>query len=63
MVMSETTRKFSHNTPSPNLTSVADKNPVPVIVIDVPPAVGPEFGETDVMVGAGVVHLVIPTAH
>jgi hypothetical protein len=27
------------------------KNPVPVMVIGVPPAVVPEFGETDVMVG------------
>ena len=36
----------------PNLTDVAPVKPVPVIVTDVPPAVGPEFGLTLVTVGA-----------
>jgi hypothetical protein len=35
----------------PKLTADAPVNPVPVIVTDVPPAVGPAFGETLVTVG------------
>ena len=35
-----------------------------MIVTNVPPVVGPEFGETDVMVGVEIgIHLVIPAAH
>jgi len=37
----------------PNATAVASVNPVPVIVTDVPPAVEPEDGETDVTDGTG----------
>ncbi len=35
----------------PNLTEVAPVKPVPVIVTIVPPAIGPELGETPVTVG------------
>jgi hypothetical protein len=34
-------------------TAVAPVNPVPVIVIVVPPATGPRFGEIPVTVGVG----------
>ena len=35
-----------------------------MIVTNVPPVVGPEFGETDVMVGVEIgTHLVIPAFH
>src|SRR6478735_5284050 len=37
---------------APKLTAVAPVNPVPVMVTDVPPAVGPELGLTLVTVGA-----------
>ena len=37
---------------APKLTAVADRNPVPVIVTVVPPAIGPATGVTAVMVGA-----------
>ena len=37
----------------PSRTVAPDTNPVPVMVIDVPPAVGPEVGLTLVTVGAG----------
>jgi hypothetical protein len=37
---------------APNVTAVAAVNPVPVIVTDVPPAVGPVVGEIDEIVGA-----------
>ena len=36
----------------PNRTVIAPVNPVPVIVTDVPPAVGPDDGVIDVTVGA-----------
>jgi hypothetical protein len=36
----------------PNRTVVAPVNPVPVIVTEVPPAVGPADGEIDVTFGA-----------
>ena len=36
----------------PNVTAVAPVKLVPVMVTDVPPAVGPEFGLTLVTVGA-----------
>ena len=35
----------------PNFTAVAPENAVPVMVTDVPPVVGPAFGDTDVTVG------------
>ena len=38
----------------PNVTLAPDRNPVPVIVTDVPPAVVPDVGEIDVTVGAGL---------
>ena len=39
----------------PNVTLAPDRNPVPVMLIDVPPAVVPEVGEIALIVGAGVV--------
>ena len=36
----------------PSVTVAPATNPVPVIVIDVPPAVGPDGGETPLTVGA-----------
>ena len=51
----------SHSSPSPRLTRARGRNPVPVMLSNVPPAVGPELGENEVMVGPK--HLVIPTAH
>ena len=36
----------------PNFTAVAPVKPVPVIITDVPPAVGPAFGEIPVTVGS-----------
>lgn len=36
----------------PSETVAPDRKPVPVIVIDVPPAVDPTAGETEVTVGA-----------
>ena len=39
---------------APNFTAVAPVNPVPVIVTDVPPVVGPAVGEIDVTVGAAI---------
>jgi len=38
----------------PKLTVAPDKNPLPMIVTAVPPAVEPEVGETPVTVGAGL---------
>ena len=38
---------------APNETFVAVSNPVPVIVTVVPPAVGPDVGEIEVIVGTG----------
>ena len=38
----------------PTVTVAPEAKPVPVIVISVPPAVGPEVGDTVVTVGAGV---------
>ena len=40
---------------SPNRTVVPVMNPEPVIVIDVPPAVPPDAGETELTVGCGAV--------
>ena len=36
---------------APNFTAVAPVRVVPVMVTNVPPAVGPDVGETDVTVG------------
>ena len=36
---------------APKLTALAPVNPVPVMVTEVPPVVGPEFGLTPVTVG------------
>jgi hypothetical protein len=38
----------------PIVTAVAPVKPVPVMVTDVPPAVGPEFGEIAVTVGGAM---------
>ena len=38
---------------APNFTAVAPVNPVPVMVTVVPPPVGPDAGDTLVMVGGG----------
>ena len=43
----------------PKLTVAPDKNPLPVMVTAVPPAVEPEVGETAVTVGAGFVVLYV----
>jgi len=40
--------------PWPMATVAPETNPVPVIVMDVPPVVGPELGETLVTVGVGL---------
>ena len=37
----------------PNITVAPDVKPVPVMVTDVPPAVAPDVGEMDVIVGGG----------
>ena len=50
--VSETTLKPLAAT-LPNATLVAPVNPLPVIVTVVPPAVVPDDGEIDVVVGAG----------
>ena len=39
----------------PILTLAPDTNPVPVMLTAVPPAVGPEVGEIELTVGAGLV--------
>ena len=39
---------------APKVTAVAPVNPVPVMLTEVPPAVGPEVGEIRVTVGAGM---------
>ena len=39
-----------HGAP-PTVTVAPDTNPVPVIVIDVPPAVEPDTGDTDETIG------------
>ena len=38
----------------PNLTDAPERNPVPVMVTDVPPAVVPEAGDILLIVGAGL---------
>ena len=48
----ETTVKLAAANP-PNPTLVAPVNPLPVIVTVVPPVVGPEVGEIEVIAGAG----------
>ena len=47
------TTGLAHMTP-PTMAVVPDANPVPAIVTDVPPAVGPDVGAIEVTVGAGV---------
>lgn len=49
MLVEDTTLKVAATPPT--VTDVAPVNPVPVIVIEVPPAVGPEDGVTVEMVG------------
>jgi hypothetical protein len=44
-------------------TLAPDWNPAPVIVMEVPPAVGPEAGDTVLMLGAGVGVGVDPPPH
>ena len=39
---------------APNFTAVAPVNAVPVIVTEVPPAVGPAVGEIEVTAGAAI---------
>jgi len=51
--VAETTTTLVHAAP-PTVTAVAPVKLVPVIVMDVPPAVVPDAGETAVTVGAGV---------
>lgn len=50
MEVAETTTTFTHGLP-PTLTVAPATNPVPVIVMAVPPAAGPSAGETWEMVG------------
>ena len=50
IVVALTTTTLVDATP-PIATEVAPLKPVPVIVIAVPPVVGPTFGETDEIVG------------
>jgi hypothetical protein len=52
MEVAPTTFTFVAAVP-PMVTVAPVRNPVPVIVTAVPPAVVPEVGEIDVMVGAG----------
>lgn len=47
-----TTTTFVAEVP-PIVTVAPPKNPVPLMVTPVPPAVDPEFGEMELMVGAG----------
>jgi hypothetical protein len=68
MVESFTTLKPETAVPS-NATDVAPVNPVPEMVIGVPPARGPELGDTPLTIGAGggvtppaVVSMRLPTA-
>ena len=49
MLVEETT--LNEAATPPTVTDVAPVKPVPVMVIDVPPAVGPALGLTPVMVG------------
>ena len=51
--VAETTLKLVQAVP-PTVIPVIPVKPVPVIVIAVPPSVGPELGLTDVTVGSGV---------
>ena len=39
---------------APKVTAVAPVNPVPVMVTEVPPAVGPAVGEIEVTVGGPI---------
>ncbi|MGA8724369.1 MAG: hypothetical protein WB565_04965, partial [Acidimicrobiales bacterium] len=39
----------------PKVTAVAAVKPVPVMVTEVPPAVGPEVGATELTVGTGAI--------
>ena len=41
----------------PKLTVAPDKNPVPAMVTEVPPALDPAFGETELTVGAGFAYV------
>jgi hypothetical protein len=47
-----TTVKFAAGTP-PIVTAVVPVKSVPVIVIAVPPAIGPAVGPTDAIIGCG----------
>lgn len=51
--VAETTVTEAHADP-PIATVAPAANPVPLTVIDVPPPVGPEVGDTDVTAGAGL---------
>ena len=53
IVVAFTTAKLVAATP-PKVTPVAPAKVVPVMVTLVPPAVGPEFGLTEVTVGPGM---------
>ena len=51
--VAELTVKLAAAVP-PNATALAPVKFVPVIVTDVPPATGPDVGEIEVTVGAGI---------
>ena len=53
MVVAFTTVKLDAAVP-PNVTAVAPVKPVPAMVTVLPPAVGPEPGLTEVIVGGGI---------
>jgi hypothetical protein len=50
IVESLTTTTLVASSPFQNVTSSVPVNPVPVMVMEVPPAAGPEFGEIPVIV-------------
>ena len=50
--VADTTTTEAQDAP-PTVTVAPDKKPVPVIVSCVPPAMGPDVDDTDVIVGAG----------
>ena len=51
MLVSLTTLKLVQGKFPPNVTAVAPVNLVPVMVIEVPPVMGPAFGDTEVTMG------------
>ena len=57
--VAETTTTFVHAA-LPTVTAEAPAKFVPVIVIDVPPAVDPDVGDTAVTVGAGADPILSP---